>query len=375
MSHNIPDEPLGSADGSQISALEPLGFSSRWQALFATLAQRGTAPARVIRVDRGSALVAGASGVLRARPAAALLKDAAGPADLPTVGDWVVVSTPPDHETPLIEAVLPRTSAITRGDPGDESQVQVLAANIDTVFVVHPIDGPPNVRRIERELSLAWDSGAIPVVVLTKADASGSPDEARAEVEATAFGVDVVVTSALSGLGVDDLLKYLAGHRTAALIGPSGSGKSTLTNALLGEDRQATRGVREHDRRGRHTTVARELVALPGNGLLIDTPGLRALALTGSEAGISSTFPDIEEAALECRFRDCTHTAEPGCAVLAAVEGGTIPAGRLESYRKLLREAEVAAMKTDPRLRAAEVRKWKIIHKSVKDHYRLTGRG
>jgi ribosome biogenesis GTPase len=242
------------------------------------------------------------------------------------------------------------------------------------VFVVHPIDGPPNVRRIERELSLAWDSGAVPVVVLTKADAAEDIAAARDAVEAVAFGVDVLVTSALTGVAVDSLLSYVADHRTAVLIGPSGAGKSTLINALLGEDRQKTLAVRVSDRRGRHATVARELVAMPGGGLLIDTPGLRALGLTGSEAGISTTFAEIEKAAQRCRFRDCSHTGEPGCAVVAAVESGAIKADRLASYHKLLREAEVAAMKTNPRLRAEEVRKWKTIHKAAKDYYKLTGK-
>lgn len=361
-------------DHSLSPALRALGYSARWQALFATFAGPDSIPGRAIRVDRGSVLAATPRGVQRVRPSAALLKAAAGPADLPTVGDWLALRAPADLDTPLIDVVLPRAGAITRGDPGDESRIQVLAANIDTVFIVHPIDGAPNVRRLERELSLAWDSGAVPVVVLAKADAAASSDDARAQVEAAAFGVDVLVTSAVDGMGLDSVRDHLAEPRTAVLIGPSGSGKSTLTNALLGEQRQATREVRTADRRGRHTTVARELIVLPGGGLLIDTPGLRALALTGSEDGIASTFPDIEEAAVDCRFRDCSHTTEPGCAVLAAVETGSISEGRLESYHKLRREAVVAAMKTDPRLRAEEVRKWKIIHKAAKEYYRLTGR-
>lgn len=355
--------------------LEPLGYSARWQALFATLASSSTVPARVLRADRGSSLVAMPHGVQRARPSTALLKAAVGPADLPTVGDWVAVLAPPDLDTPLIELVLPRASAITRGDPGDASLTQVLAANMDTVFVVHPIDVAPNVRRIERELALAWESGAVPVVVLTKADRAPSADAARSAVEAVALGVDVLVTSALSGEGVESLRAYMGHQETAVLIGPSGSGKSTLTNALLGEQRQATREVRLSDRRGRHTTVARELIALPGGGLLIDTPGLRALALTASDEGVASTFSDIEEVALGCRFRDCSHTGEPGCAVLAAVESGALPAERLHSYHKLLREAQVAAMKTDPRLRAEEVRKWKLIQKAARQHSKITGKG
>jgi ribosome biogenesis GTPase len=303
-----------------------------------------------------------------------MLKAAHGPADLPAVGDWVVVRAPRGIDVPLIEAILQRSSAISRGDPGEPSAVQVLAANVDTVFLVHPIDTDPNLRRIERELSLVWDSGAAPTIVLTKADLSGAPEDARAAVEAVALGCDVLVTSAVDGLGVESLLSYVADNKTGVLLGPSGAGKSTLTNALLGQVRQETREVRVSDRRGRHATVVRELIQLPGGGILIDTPGLRALALTGSDAGIAATFPDIEELAHACRFRDCTHHGEPGCAVVAAVVSGDLPASRLASYQKLLREAEVAAAKTDARLRAEEVRKWKTIRKAARDFYKHTGR-
>ena len=251
-------------------------------------------PARVIRGDRGSFLVATPDGVVHAKPSSRLLKSVSGAADLPAVGDWVAVLVSSIVDAPLIEAVLERTSAITRGDPGKTSDVQVLAANIDTVFVVHPIAEPPNLRRIERELSVAWDSGAVPVVVLTKADLSADPDAARAAVESVALGADVLVMNALAGDGIQPILGYISDHRTAVLVGPSGAGKSTLINSLLGEQRQATREVRVSDGRGMHTTVARELIQMPGGGVLIDTPGLRAFGLTGSEEGIASVFPEIE---------------------------------------------------------------------------------
>jgi len=319
-------------------------------------------------------LIAAPDGVFRAKPSTALVKAARGPVDLPAVGDWVVTRAPRGIDVPLIDAVLTRASAITRGDPGEPSVVQILAANVDTVFLVHPIDAEPNLRRIERELSLVWDSGAVPAIVLTKADASAAPDAALAAVEAVAIGCEVHVTSAVTGLGMDSLSGYVGDRKTAVLLGPSGAGKSTLINALLGESRQETREVRISDHRGRHTTVARELIQLPGGGILIDTPGLRALALTGSEAGIASTFPEIEKAARACRFRDCTHKDEPGCAVRAAVESGELPASRLANYHKLLREAEVAAMKTDSRLRAEETRKWKDIAKASRDYFKHIGK-
>lgn len=351
-------------------SLTALGLTPRWEALFAPHAEEGLSLARVVRVGRGSSLVATRDGVLRATPSSRLRKEAAGPAGMPAVGDWVAVRVPEDIDVPLIEAVLDRSSAITRGDPGKAAGVQVLAANIDIVFIVHPIDDAPNVRRIERELSLAWDSGAVPVVVLTKLDLSDGPDVALDAVEAVAAGTDVVVTSALTGEGVAPLLGYVTGHRTAVLVGPSGAGKSTLINALLGEERLATREVRVSDGRGRHTTVARELVPMAVDGVLIDTPGLRSLALTGSEDGISSTFPEIEKAAESCRFRDCSHNDEPGCAVQAAVKDGTLPAVRLDSYHKLVAEARIAATKADVRLRAEDARKSKVMGRVIKDFHK-----
>lgn len=351
-------------------ALVELGWDERCEALFEPYALPELTPARVIRNDRGSALVATPAGITRAAPSARLLKVARGAVDLAVVGDWVAVMDAEAIDVPLIEAVLPRTSAITRGDPGEDSDVQVLAANVDTVFVVHPIAEPPNLRRIERELSLAWDSGAVPVVVLTKADLSSDPDAARAAVESIALGVDVLAMNALAGENVAPLLDYMSGHRTAVLLGPSGAGKSTIVNALLGRQRQETRGVRVSDQRGRHTTVARELIALPDGGVLIDTPGLRALGLTGSEEGITLTFSDIEQLSDACRFRDCAHQDEPGCAVRAAVAAGTLPAARLASYQKLMREAEVAAARTDTRLRAEEERRAKSISKAARNYFR-----
>ena len=311
---------------------------------------------------------------MRAEPSARLRRALTSPAELPGTGDWVVLDPAPGHETALIEHVLPRTSAFVRGNGDGPSAGQVLAANVDVVFVVHPLAMAPNLRRLERELALAWESGAAPVVVLTKADLSEDVEGARLAVESIAPGAEVLVTSATTDLGIDALRLRLDGRLTGALIGPSGAGKSTLANALLGEDRLATREVRASDGRGRHQTVTRELVPLPGGGVLLDTPGLRAVGMTAAHDGIAAAFADIEEVAERCRFDDCTHTSEPGCAVLAAVERGVLPEERLASWHKLQREAQVAAMKTDARLRAEEVRRWKIIHKSARQFYRDKGR-
>jgi ribosome biogenesis GTPase / thiamine phosphate phosphatase len=313
--------------------------------------------ARVIRGDRGSFLIATTDAVLHAKPSARLLKSPGDPAGAPAVGDWVAVLASGEHAgAPLIEAVLPRTSAITRADPGGGSGVQVLAANIDTVFVVQPIVEPPNLRRIERELSVAWDSGAAPVVLLTKADLSADPEEARAAVEAVALGAPVHLMNALAGEGIGPILGYVSDHRTAVLIGPSGAGKSTLINALLGEERQTTQAVRVSDGRGMHTTVSRELIQMPGGGVLIDTPGLRAFGLTGSEEGIASVFPEIARFGASCRFRDCMHDGEPGCAVQEAVDSGKMTPERLASYHKLMEEARAATAQAEARARMEEGR-------------------
>lgn len=350
--------------------LERLGWSDRWAAQFEPYAAQGLEPGRVVRADRGSALVALSTVVVRAQPSGRLLDAARGAADLPAVGDWVALMNEYDLDLPLIEAILPRVGTITRGDPGGSSDVQVLAANVDTVFVVHPIAEEPNLRRIERELTFASDPGATPVVVLTKADLSADPDGARVAVESVALGVDVVVINARDKDSAGSLLAYTADQRTAVLLGPSGAGKSTIANALVGEERQATSEVRAGDQRGRHTTVARELIPLASGGVLIDTPGLRALGLTASDEGIATVFSEIDELAQHCRFRDCAHVDEPGCAVKAAVIAGTLAADRLASYHKLMRESAVAAAREDVRLRSEVKGQSKAIAKAIKDYYK-----
>jgi len=354
--------------------LDRLGYSERWQALYSAHSGPEHVPARVVRDDRGSVLAATGDGVVRAGLAARLRREAGAPDELPVAGDWVVLDPAPTHETALVAAVLPRVSSFRRGASGPQSTAQLVAANVDVVFVVQAIDRGVNGRRLERELTLAWESGATPVVVLAKADLAASPEGEREAAAAVARGCDVLLTSAVSGLGLDELRGRASPGRTVALIGPSGAGKSTIINALLGEHRQATAAVRSGDGRGRHTTVARELVALPGGGVLLDTPGLRAVAMVDAPSGLAAAFDDIETLAAACRFTDCGHDGEPGCAVAAAVATGELPAERLASWHKLQREARVAAMRSDARLRREEVRRWKIIHKSAKQFYRDKGR-
>jgi len=351
--------------------LVSLGFTDRERALFASLAETGLVPARVVRVDRGMPLVATAEGVVRAEPATHLVKSASNEESRAVVGDWVALAHPEGHDMPIIEAILPRKSAFTRQDPGEETGVQVLISNIDTVFVVQSLSGDGiNVRRLERELVVAWDSGATPVVVLTKADLCSDVDEQRTIAEEVSHGVDVIVESAITGLGLDDVQQHVPAGSTAALLGGSGVGKSTLVNRLLGEELFETQEVRAVDDKGRHTTIARELVVLPGAGAIIDTPGMRALALWDAGEGLGAAFPDIEALAQRCRFRDCVHENEPGCAVLAAVESGELPARRLESYRRLTVEMEALQRRRDEKSWRESEKNKKVIAKAVKGYFK-----
>lgn len=332
----------------------------------------GLVPGRVVRSDRGYAFVMTADGVLVVRPATRLLKSA-DEGGLPVVGDWVLIGG--DETEPLVEEVLPRATAIVRRDPGKAARQQVLAANVDTVLVTHPIADRPNLSRLERELALVWDSGADPVIVLTKADLSEDVEGAVAEVGAIAPGVPVHAVSAVSGSGLAEVRAYLGHGRTAVLIGPSGSGKSTLVNALAGQDVQATREVRVADGRGRHTTVSRELIGLPDGGLIIDTPGLRAVGMWDSSDGIDQAFADVADLAEGCHFRDCTHSGEPGCAVEEAVTSGRLPERRLESYRALQAEVRYVNEQMDVRARQARKREDKLLGRAIKRYHRETGKG
>jgi ribosome biogenesis GTPase len=317
-------------------------------------------PGRVARVDRGAATVLTADEPLRAATDTALRRDErpdGGEGDV-AVGDWVVVDDAPEGGLAVV-AVLPRRSAFVRGAArersGIASDAQVLATNIDTVFVVQSLVNGPNLRRLERELVLSWQSGATPVVVLTKhdlVDDDSAVAHAVAGIERIATDVPVIVTSAVTDEGIDAVAQYATHGRTVALIGASGVGKSTLVNRLVGHDVQATSEVREGDQRGRHTTVARELVPLPGGGVLVDTPGLRAVSLWDADEGIERAFADVEELATGCRFADCRHEQEPGCAVKAAVDDGRLDAARLASYQRLVDEL-------DQQARDAEERAWK----------------
>ncbi|MCF2526219.1 ribosome small subunit-dependent GTPase A [Yinghuangia soli] len=340
---------------SRSTSLSFLGWDADREAEFAPYAELGLTAGRVSRVDRGTCDVVTGEGTM--------LRAAHGSGPMPCTGDWAAVLDDPTHDEPVVQALLPRRSALTRAVASGRSEGQVLAVNVDAVLLVVPLDVTPDLGRVERLLTVAWDSGAQPVVVLTKADTVDDADQVCEEVVGAAPGADVVVVSSVTGEGLDVLGALTAG-RTVALIGTSGAGKSTLANALTGAG-LVTGEVRQ-DGKGRHTTTWRELVPLPGGGVLVDTPGLRGIGLYDVNDGIDLAFSDVEAFAEDCRFADCGHVAEPGCAVLTAVELGQLPLRRLESYRKLRREADWIASRTDYRLRAERAREWKVIHKEMR---------
>jgi ribosome biogenesis GTPase len=353
--------------------LAHLGWDPGWSTAFLPFDAAGWRPARVVAAHRDAWVLATPAGDHDAVVSGRLRHEAVGPGDLPAVGDWVAAAGAGGDTTVVIQAVLPRRTAFRRSNADSSRRDgtrlvddQVLAANVDVAFIVAGLDGDFNVRRIERYLAVAWAGGAQPVVVLNKADVAADLLGQRMAAGAVAPGVDVRAISALTGEGVADLAtEHLAAGRTAVVLGSSGVGKSTLVNALLGREHLRTAAVREDDSRGRHTTTHRELVRLPGGGLLIDTPGIRSLGVAGAAEGLDAAFADLEDLATGCRFRDCSHEHEPGCAVRAAIADGSLDAGRLESQRKLEREAAHHARAADPLLREAERRKWKAIHASV----------
>jgi ribosome biogenesis GTPase len=357
---------IGSRERQQVMSLDALGWNERFDNAFAPYVEEGLEPARVARQDRDRYLVLGRAGEHRAEVSGALRHRARGAADLPAVGDWV--ATRGSTDPLVIEAVLPRAGAFTRKIAGRTTDEQVIAANVDSAFIVAGLDGDLNARRIERYLTAAWEGGAEPVVVLNKADLADDLEAALSEVESVAMGIPVLGVSALRAEGLDRLSPWLSPGKTVAFLGSSGVGKSTLVNALLGEERQSTGDVRSHDSRGRHTTTRRELIQLPGGALLLDTPGMRQLQLWGGEESLDGAFPDIVALAAACRFRDCRHRSEPGCAVLEAVERGELEAARFESWKKLQRELRWLTTKQDARARAEETARWKAISKTMKHH-------
>ncbi|MEW1720171.1 ribosome small subunit-dependent GTPase A [Streptomyces sp. NPDC093109] len=341
------------------SAPHPLaahGWDAGWDAEFAPYGARGLLPGRVVRVDRGLCDVVTPDGTVRADTEFVVPRD---PMKVVCTGDWVAVD-PADSDPRYVRALLARRSAFVRSTSSKRSEGQILAANVDHAVLVISLALELDLGRTERFLALAWESGALPLVVLTKADlvTAAVLGHLAEDIATAAPGVQVLAVSSLTGEGVDVLSAVLSGG-TSVLLGTSGAGKSSLANALLGAEVMDVRAARDVDGKGRHTTTTRNLLALPGGGVLIDTPGLRGVGLWDAEAGVGQAFAEIEALAAECRFHDCAHGAEPGCAVLAAVGDGSLPERRLDSYRKLLRENRYIVAKTDARLRSELRRDWK----------------
>jgi len=344
--------------------LTPLGWSPFFEDAFEPYAAQGFIPGRITAQHRGAAVLLTADGELRADVAGRLSHEAES-GDMPAVGDWVAVR-PREEGRATIHAVLPRRTKFSRKEALSRTAEQVVAANIDTVFLVSGLGPDLSARRLERYLTMAWESGAEPVIVLTKIDLVDDPGSFVAEVESIAFGVPVHAVNGITGEGLEHLAPYLAPGRTVALLGSSGVGKSTLVNRLYGQEILATRAVRESDGMGRHTTTHRELVLLPQGGLLLDTPGMRELQLWETEGGLEGAFADITALAATCRFADCAHRHEPGCAVLAALEHGKLAPERLESYRKLQRELLALEARQDARLAAEERRRRRTFARSLR---------
>lgn len=343
--------------------LASLGWDESFASTFLPYRGPDRRPARVLRADRGVCTVLGPDGTTRASTGGAVLAAAArDPVALPCTGDWVVVRRWPDDRH-TIEAVLPRRGTIVRRTADKQSVGQVLAANIDTAAVVEPMHPEPDTGRIERLLALAWQSGARPLVILSKCDAAADPQAVAGQVAQSAPGVPVLAVSADRGDGLDVLRPMVAAGRTLALLGPSGAGKSTLVNALAGTAVMATQAIRRVDGKGRHTTAYRALVPVPGGGAVLDTPGIRGVGLLDGSPGLDQAFADITELAAQCRFADCAHRGEPGCAVLLAVDDGALVARRLASWRRLQREVAYETRRRDARLAAQERARWRQVHK------------
>jgi len=336
------------------SQLAALGWDSYFDEKFKPFALGDGVPARVIADYGTEYLVHDGTDSSRASVARRVRDDGAA---TPAVGDWVSVLE--REPVGAILGVVERRTVFARKAPGTETREQVLAANVDVAFVVAAATDV-NARRIERYLTIAWQSGATPVVLLTKADIADDLDAMRAELEAVSLGTSVIVTSAVTGDGVDEIIRELRPARTGVLLGPSGAGKSTLINRIVGSDLMRTRLIHRSGE-GRHMTSHRQLVQLPQGGMIIDTPGLREAQLWEGEEALVNVFEDIEELALTCRFTDCAHATEPGCAIKAAIDAGTLDAERFRSYRKLQRELRAVAAKTDARLALEERKKWKQI--------------
>jgi ribosome biogenesis GTPase len=336
-------------------SLRALGWNPFFAKALAPWAQQGYTAARVAIQHRGGYEVWTADGILAADVPGRFRHQTKCPSDYPAVGDWVAIE--PVAERAIIHAVLPRQTKVSRTAPGEAVEEQVVVTNVDEIFILESIAAPPNLRRIERFLTLASESGAKPTVVLTKSDLATNVADYLQAVRAAATGVEVVAISAVQGDGLESIRQRLRTGRTVVLLGRSGVGKSTLINHLAGEETQYVLPVRAEDQKGRHATTSREMVFLRGGGVIIDTPGLRELQLWEGSEGLEATFTDIEELALRCRFTNCQHATEPGCAVRQATEEGVLAPTRLAAFLKLRAEMAEFTRRREARSRADERRR------------------
>lgn len=344
-----------------------LGWNPFFDVHFESFQKQGFSAMRIVRENRKKYIACNELGEFICEISGKFRFEADSKKKFPTVGDWVAVSTLPDERKAIIHALLPRKSIFSRKVAGEITDEQVVAANIDVVFIVCGLDLNFNLRRIERYLSLAWESGAVPVILLNKADICPEAEARKNEVEAIAFGVDVHTLSASKKVGMDIFGKYVRAGGTAAFLGSSGVGKSTIINSLLGAERLKVNDVSDLGSRGRHTTTFRELIFLPNGGMVIDTPGMRELQVWGDEDGLKQVFDDIEGLALTCRFKDCSHQSEPECTVQKAINNGSLDADRLKSFLKLKKEFAYLADRQTMKASVIEKAHWKTISQYAKD--------
>lgn len=354
--------------------LEELGWNDHFAAAFVEHAGPGVVAGRVALEHNHVYRVITEAGERLAEVTGRLKHLAQGRSELPAVGDWVVLRLNEAGDRSSIKAVLPRQGKFSRKSAGEWTDEQVIASNVDTVFLVSGLDGDLNPRRIERYLLLAAQSNARPVIILNKSDLADDLDDVIELVRAMAPGVEVLPISATEGSGFEALQPYLGVGQTVALLGSSGVGKSSIVNRLVGEEVLATRSVRESDSRGRHTSVHRQMITLPGGGLIIDTPGMRELQLWGVDEGLSGSFEDLAALADSCRFRDCKHGSEPGCAVKAAVETGELDPARYASFLKLQSERDLLERRQDERALLEQKRSSKVSSKALKSMQKDRGR-